>query len=115
MTAKTGDDEAKHVDLSDTPLSFGFGELLRYGAGEGNEDEDPYATPDTPNPGDHTHHHHEPPHHRHHWEMDEKDEAEKGAKSLKGTYIVRVGWDDVRGWLGEVCAGVAFTRTGEHS
>ena len=25
------------------------------------------------------------------------------AKTLKGRYIVRVGWDDVRGWLGEVC------------
>ncbi|CAG8577502.1 9622_t:CDS:10 [Acaulospora colombiana] len=24
-----------------------------------------------------------------------------GAKSLKGRYIVRVGWDDVRGWMGE--------------
>jgi 6-phosphofructokinase 1 len=26
-----------------------------------------------------------------------------GRRSLKGRYIVRVGWDDVRGWLGEVC------------
>lgn len=25
-----------------------------------------------------------------------------GVKSLKGRYIVRVGWDDVRGWMGEV-------------
>lgn len=23
-------------------------------------------------------------------------------KSLKGQYIIRVGWDDVRGWMGEV-------------
>ena len=23
-------------------------------------------------------------------------------RSLKGRYIVRVGWDDVRGWFGEV-------------
>jgi 6-phosphofructokinase len=28
-------------------------------------------------------------------------EREKAGKSLKGKYIVRVGWDDVRGWLGE--------------
>nr|XP_019047124.1 6-phosphofructokinase [Kwoniella bestiolae CBS 10118]OCF26054.1 6-phosphofructokinase [Kwoniella bestiolae CBS 10118] len=45
--------------LSNAPLSFGFGELLKDGAGEGD------------------------------------------GKSLKGRYIVRVGWDDVRGWLGE--------------
>jgi 6-phosphofructokinase 1 len=25
-----------------------------------------------------------------------------GRRSLKGRYIVRVGWDDVRGWLAEV-------------
>ena len=25
-----------------------------------------------------------------------------GGRSLKGRYIVRVGWDDVRGWFGEV-------------
>jgi 6-phosphofructokinase 1 len=25
-----------------------------------------------------------------------------GVKSLKGRYIVRVGWDDVRAWMGEV-------------
>jgi 6-phosphofructokinase 1 len=25
-----------------------------------------------------------------------------GRRSLKSRYIVRVGWDDVRGWLGEV-------------
>ena len=23
--------------------------------------------------------------------------------TLKGRYIIRVGWDDVRGWLSEVC------------
>jgi 6-phosphofructokinase 1 len=27
-----------------------------------------------------------------------------GRRSLKGRHIVRVGWDDVRGWLAEVCA-----------
>jgi 6-phosphofructokinase 1 len=26
-----------------------------------------------------------------------------GGKTLKGRYIVRVGWDDVRGWFAEVC------------
>jgi 6-phosphofructokinase 1 len=107
-TNKAGDEEAKHVDLSDTPLSFGFGELLKYGAGEGDEDEDPYATPDSPTLGDHAHHHHDPPHHHHHHCADERDEAEKGAKSLKGTYIVRVGWDDVRGWLGEVSTALGL-------
>lgn len=25
-----------------------------------------------------------------------------GGRSLKGRYIVRVGWDDVRGWFAEV-------------
>lgn len=68
--------------LSDAPLSFGYGELLRYGAGEGDleelaqlgagEKQLEFAT-------------------------DRKGEG----KSLKGKYIVRVGWDDVRGWLGE--------------
>ena len=24
-------------------------------------------------------------------------------RTLKGRYIIQVGWDDVRGWLGEVC------------
>jgi 6-phosphofructokinase 1 len=27
-----------------------------------------------------------------------------GGRSLKGRYILRVGWDDVRGWFAEVCA-----------
>ena len=27
-----------------------------------------------------------------------------GGRTLKGRYIVRVGWDDVRGWFAEVCA-----------
>lgn len=26
----------------------------------------------------------------------------QGSRSLKGRYIVRVGWDDVRGWFAEV-------------
>jgi 6-phosphofructokinase 1 len=25
-----------------------------------------------------------------------------GSRSLKGRYIIRVGWDDVRGWFAEV-------------
>ena len=27
-----------------------------------------------------------------------------GGRSLKGRYIIRVGWDDVRGWFAEVCS-----------
>jgi hypothetical protein len=34
-------------------------------------------------------------------ELEFAAEREKAGKSLKGKYIVRVGWDDVRGWLGE--------------
>lgn len=30
------------------------------------------------------------------------DEINPDGKTLKGRYIVRVGWDDVRGWMGEV-------------
>jgi len=58
--------------LSDAPLSFGYGELLKDGAGEGDVDDGGL--------------------------VDMEDE--KG-RTLKGRYIVRVGWDDVRGWLGE--------------
>jgi len=29
-----------------------------------------------------------------------------GGRSLKGRYIVRVGWDDVRGWFAEVSYGI---------
>jgi 6-phosphofructokinase 1 len=29
-------------------------------------------------------------------------ESNPGGKTLKGRYIVRVGWDDVRSWMGEV-------------
>ncbi|OXH03923.1 6-phosphofructokinase, partial [Cryptococcus neoformans] len=66
--------------LEDTPLSFGYGQLLRDGAGEGDIDElaahgmQGLAIADR--------------------------EDEKG-RSLKNKYIVRVGWDDVRGWQGE--------------
>lgn len=67
----------KSASLSDAPLTFGFGELLKDGAGEGELDE------------------HE------HDGLVIADEADKAGKSLKGRYIVRVGWDDVRGWLGE--------------
>jgi 6-phosphofructokinase 1 len=34
-------------------------------------------------------------------ELEFAAERERAGKSLKGKYIVRVGWDDVRGWLGE--------------
>lgn len=30
------------------------------------------------------------------------DESNPEGKTLRGRYIVRVGWDDVRGWMGEV-------------
>lgn len=38
-------------------------------------------------------------------EADCEDEVERmtTGRTLKGRYIVRVGWDDVRGWMGEVC------------
>lgn len=61
--------------LSDAPLGFGYGELLKDGAGEGDADE--YGNLVV---------------------ADKKDEL---GRSLRGRYIVRVGWDDVRGWLGE--------------
>ncbi|KAL1411488.1 6-phosphofructokinase, alpha subunit [Vanrija albida] len=66
--------------LADAPLSFGYGGLLRDGAGEGDPDEVAAA-----------------------FAGHETVEAEEddGGKTLKGRYIVRVGWDDVRGWLGE--------------
>ena len=66
--------------LSDAPISFGFGELLKDGAGEGDLEE--LAG-----------------HGAAGLVMADKED-EKG-RSLKGRYIVRVGWDDVRGWLGE--------------
>lgn len=31
-----------------------------------------------------------------------------GGRTLKGRYIVRVGWDDVRGWFAEVRARLAY-------
>jgi 6-phosphofructokinase 1 len=68
--------------LSDAPLSFGYGELLRYGAGEGD-----LAELASLGAGEQ--------------ELEFAAERERAGKSLKGKYIVRVGWDDVRGWLGE--------------
>lgn len=35
-------------------------------------------------------------------EGDTDDSKHPEGKTLKGRYIVRVGWDDVRGWMGEV-------------
>ena len=35
-------------------------------------------------------------------------------KSLKGRYIVRVGWDDVRGWMGEVCGSSHLGSSSRH-
>ncbi|WVQ69303.1 6-phosphofructokinase [Kwoniella botswanensis] len=73
-------DPAGVAPLSNAPLSFGFGELLKDGAGEGDIEEMQAHGLQSMVIAD--------------------DEDEKG-KSLKGRYIVRVGWDDVRGWLGE--------------
>ena len=66
--------------LEDTPLSFGYGQLLRDGAGEGDVDE--LASHGMQNLAIADH------------------EDEKG-RTLKNKYIVRVGWDDVRGWQSE--------------
>lgn len=68
--------------LSDAPLSFGYGELLRYGAGEGDLEELAHLGAGEK-------------------ELEFATERKGEGKSLKGKYIVRVGWDDVRGWLGE--------------
>jgi 6-phosphofructokinase 1 len=66
--------------LSDAPLSFGFGELLKDGAGEGDIEE--LAAHGGAG-------------------LVLADKKDEKGRSLKGRYIVRVGWDDVRGWLGE--------------
>lgn len=66
--------------LSDAPLSFGYGELLKDGAGEGDIDE--LAAHGGAG-------------------LVLADQKDQAGRSLKGKYIVRVGWDDVRGWLGE--------------
>lgn len=42
-------------------------------------------------------------------DTDESEHPER--KTLKGRYIVRVGWDDVRGWMGEVSNGSATQIT----
>ena len=38
----------------------------------------------------------------------EGDSVEENGKTLRGRYIVRVGWDDVRGWMGEVPIDFSF-------
>lgn len=79
-----GFDDEKPVQFSDpmrvapltaAPLSFGYGSLLRDGAGEADIDED--------------------------GAFHIAEEIDSSGKTLRGRYIVRVGWDDVRGWLGE--------------
>lgn len=67
--------------LSDAPLSFGYGGLLRDGAGEGDPDELAATFSDHP--------------------PTIEDEVDDNGRSLKDRYIVRVGWDDTRSWLGE--------------
>lgn len=71
------------MPLSAAPLSFGYGELLKDGAGEADEN----ALADAQHAGLGL-------------RLLESAKGPKG-KTLKGKYIVRVGWDDVRGWLGE--------------
>lgn len=66
-------DPTSIADLTASPLRFGYGGLLRDGAGEFDEDEFQGAVNDPNTTG----------------------------KTLRGKYIVRVGWDDVRGWLGD--------------
>lgn len=72
------------------PLTFGFGDLLKDGAGE-NADEigadtmPPLGLGESPE----------------HAAVPGASVPTDGQKTLKGMYIVRVGWDDVRGWMGE--------------
>lgn len=44
-------------------------------------------------------------------EGDIETHADPNVKTLKGRYIVRVGWDDVRGWMGEVRIDSHVTKT----
>jgi 6-phosphofructokinase 1 len=81
-TAAAHADPNRVAPLSDAPLTFGFGELLKDGAGEGDVEE--LEKHGGAGSG-----------------MMISDDQEVASKSLKGRYIVRVGWDDVRGWLGE--------------
>lgn len=60
--------------LASQPLTFGSGELFKYQVYDSLEDEDNA--------------------------IEEQPEAEVDHHG--GKYIIRVGWDDVRGWLGEV-------------
>ncbi|WVQ75979.1 6-phosphofructokinase [Cryptococcus sp. DSM 104548] len=66
--------------LQNTHLSFGYGQLLRDGAGEGDIEE--LAAHGAQG-------------------LAIADAEDEQGRSLKGKYIVRVGWDDVRGWQGE--------------
>lgn len=49
-------------------------------------------------------------------EADCEDEVERMStgRTLKGRYIVRVGWDDVRGWMAEVCVRLVL-RIGNYT
>ena len=45
------------------------------------------------------------------WEGDADADAEDNTgRSLKGRHIIRVGWDDVRGWLSEVSISSSWYR-----
>ena len=37
-----------------------------------------------------------------------------GGRTLRGRYIVRVGWDDVRGWFSQVCFPMTFCAHVHH-
>ena len=67
-------------------LSYGFGELLLSGSAEGEIEADGLEEHRVAVAGG----------------AAGVDAGHDAKKTLKGTYIVRVGWDDVRGWLGEV-------------
>lgn len=76
VPSTTANDPLAHAHpnvLNSQPLSFGSGELFKYQVYDSLEDDD-QATELDPNEVDHH----------------------------GGKYIIRVGWDDVRGWLGEV-------------
>ena len=68
-------------------LSYGFGDLLLSGSAEGETEMDGMEDGMMGHVSG---------------VVQEQAGVEGSKKTLKGTYIVRVGWDDVRGWLGEV-------------
>lgn len=76
------------------PLTFGFGDLLKDGAGEGEDEIGAAADLALHSSG-------EPSTSGSEYPGSGAASGVDGQKTLKGMYIVRVGWDDVRGWMGE--------------